>query len=96
MIFRHLLRLILLLAEFEQIAPPEVANADWSAELHTITDRISDCCRVVDPTSTDIAIEQAKHAAEVVEGEPPHELAAKLVTESKTDEPSHIFGEGIF
>jgi superfamily II DNA/RNA helicase len=90
MVFRHLLRLILLLAEFQQLHPPEVEADVWSAELQSISDRISECCRGVDPTSTDIALEQARHAGEADEGEPLAEQAALQ------PEPPRQFGEGIF
>ena len=51
-IFRHLLRLILFLAEFEPLCPPDVEPAEWTAELHEIRAAISASCQAVDPTST--------------------------------------------
>jgi hypothetical protein len=92
MVFRHLLRLILLLAEFEQLHPPDVEAAVWAAEVQDISGRISACCRSVDPTSTDIALEQARHAAEADEGETP--LSEKAASQSEL--PQRKFGEGIF
>jgi hypothetical protein len=59
-IFRHLLRLILLLKEFEQFAPPDCSADEWLAELREITDRLADCCHHVDPQSTDNALEEAE------------------------------------
>jgi superfamily II DNA/RNA helicase len=67
-VFRHLLRLILLLGELALVTPPETIAADWQAELREIGDRLTESCRAIDPTSTDELIEQA-HAADVVEGE---------------------------
>jgi hypothetical protein len=67
-IFRHLLRLILLCGEFIQLTPPDVAPEAWRAELRDIADQLTAGCRQVDPTSTDEIIEMA-HAADVVEGE---------------------------
>lgn len=67
-VFRHLLRLILLLGEFAQVTPAEGDAAAWQAELRDIANRLTASCRTVDPASTDEAIEQA-HAADVVEGE---------------------------
>jgi hypothetical protein len=114
-IFRHLLRLILLLKEFQQFTPPDclpvgqtflpaiekpgdnspraksfgagiaddsvaevshalpaanqttarapAANAnDWFTELRDIADRLADCCRRVDPLSTDKVLEEASNA----------------------------------
>lgn len=69
-VFRHLLRLILLCGELVQVTPPEISPADWQAELREIADQLTESCRAVDPTSTDEMIEQA-HAADVVEGETP-------------------------
>ena len=67
-IFRHLLRLILLLGEFAQVTPIGVEPAAWQAELRDIADRLTASCREVDPLSTDEAVASA-HAADVVEGE---------------------------
>ena len=67
-LFRHLLRLILLLGEFTQVTPEGVASDVWQAELRDIADQLTASCREIDPTSTDEAIQLA-HAADVVEGE---------------------------
>jgi superfamily II DNA/RNA helicase len=67
-IFRHLLRLILLCGEFAQVTPPDTSPNEWQADLRDIADRLTASCRAVDPTSTDEMIEHA-HAADVVEGE---------------------------
>jgi hypothetical protein len=68
LIFRHLLRLILLLEEFEQLTPPGVDPRDWQAELKEIEAKLTEACRTVDPASTEETIKKA-HAADVVEGE---------------------------
>jgi hypothetical protein len=67
-IFRHLLRLILLCGEFAQVCPPETTASEWQADLRSLTDQLTASCRAVDPQSTDEIIELA-HAADVVEGE---------------------------
>jgi hypothetical protein len=67
-LFRHLLRLILLLGEFSQVTPADMEPSAWQADLRDIADQLTASCRDVDPTSTDEAIELA-HAADVVEGE---------------------------
>jgi hypothetical protein len=67
-IFRHLLRLILLLGEFAQVTPTDMEPAAWQAELRDIAEQLTASCREIDPTSTDEAMAQA-HAADVVEGE---------------------------
>jgi superfamily II DNA/RNA helicase len=69
-VFRHLLRLILLLGEFAQVPPAEVDAVSWQAELRELADRLTVSCRAVDPASTEETIELA-HAADVVEGETP-------------------------
>ncbi len=74
-IFRHFLRLILLLGEFSQVTPVGVAPESWQADLRDISDRLTASCREVDPTSTDEAIQLA-HTADVVEGEAPPSLGA--------------------
>jgi superfamily II DNA/RNA helicase len=68
-IFRHLLRLILLTGEFAQVTPAETTADEWQGYLRDLAARLTDSCRDVDPSSTDELIEQAKHSADVVEGE---------------------------
>jgi hypothetical protein len=68
-IFRHLLRFILLCGEFSQISPPDIDPAVWQAELRDLADEITNCCRAVDPESTDKAIEAAVKAPDVIRGE---------------------------
>ncbi len=65
-IFRHLLRMILLLAEFKQICPPETTEDEWRTELDEITDRLVESCRQVDSTSTDKTLEQAEKTSEIL------------------------------
>ena len=67
-VFRHLLRLILLCGEFALVTPPDTTAADWQADLRDLAEQLTASCRDVDPASTDEVIEQA-HAADVVEGE---------------------------
>jgi hypothetical protein len=67
-VFRHLLRLILLCGEFAQACPPDMTPEAWQAELRDLAGRLTESCRAVDPASTEEIIEQA-HAADVVEGE---------------------------
>jgi superfamily II DNA/RNA helicase len=67
-IFRHLLRLILLCGEFAQVTPPETTETAWQWWLRDLANRLTASCRAIDPASTDEIIQQA-HAADVVEGE---------------------------
>ncbi|MDP6553150.1 MAG: DEAD/DEAH box helicase [Pirellulaceae bacterium] len=64
-IFRHLLRLILLIAEFKAIVPYDTTEEEWHTDLDDISQRLAETCRVVDPTSTDKTIEQAESAEKV-------------------------------
>ena len=59
-IFRHLLRLILLIGEFTQLTPPDLDPQQWRDEMQEIADQLTAACRKVDPTSTDKALEEAK------------------------------------
>jgi superfamily II DNA/RNA helicase len=98
LIFRHLLRLILLIEEFEQLTPPGISESDWKTELKAIGDRLTDICRAVDPTSTEETIKKA-HAADVVEGEEHAKVAVESVLEqpppSGEPEEEDAFGAGI-
>jgi superfamily II DNA/RNA helicase len=51
LIFRHLLRLILLLKEFVQLCPPDITLDEWRADLLDVADRLAATCRDVDPAS---------------------------------------------
>src|SRR5262249_8123620 len=62
LIFRHVLRLILLLGEFSQATPPGMEAAAWRGELRDLADRLTACCREVDPTSTEHML---AHAADM-------------------------------
>jgi superfamily II DNA/RNA helicase len=72
-VFRHLLRLILLCGEFAQVTPPDTSAEEWQADLRDLAERLTMSCRDVDPSSTDELIELAKSAADVVEGEAPEQ-----------------------
>lgn len=67
-IFRHLLRLILLCQEFMMVNPPDMPAEEWQNELREVAERLTTTCREVDPQSTEEVIESF-HAADVVEGE---------------------------
>jgi superfamily II DNA/RNA helicase len=92
LIFRHLLRLILLCGEFAQLCPAETPPEEWRGYLADLSGRLTAACRVVDPDSTDAAIEHA-HDADVVEGEM---AAEKATAPTEPPPPEHKFGEGIF
>ncbi len=66
-IFRHLLRMILLVYEFLQFCPPEIDEDQWAEDLEEIARRLTECCRKVDPTSTERALEEAESDVEIEE-----------------------------
>lgn len=55
-LFRHILRFILLCEEF---IPHVDENSIWHGELHSISHQLTQACRAVDPRSTDMMIESA-------------------------------------
>ena len=59
-IFRHLLRFVLLIKEFQQFTPPDCPAAEWLADLREIATVLTECCHRVDPQSTDKALEEAE------------------------------------
>jgi superfamily II DNA/RNA helicase len=60
--FRHFLRMILLLKELSSLHPPELTLSEWQTELNDIASTLTDCCRQVDPESTDKTLEEAEKA----------------------------------
>jgi superfamily II DNA/RNA helicase len=71
-LFRHILRFILLCEEFVQHVDP---NSVWHGELHSISHQLTEACREIDPRSTDMMIETA-HAVDP--------LLAELPTDRQT------------
>ena len=64
MVFRHLLRMILLVAEFQQLCPPDTTQEEWQGDLGDISARLAECCRRVDPASTDKVLEEVEQEIE--------------------------------
>jgi hypothetical protein len=91
-VFRHLLRLILLCNEFAQTTPADVDPDVWQKDLRELADGITNCCRSVDPESTDKAIEAALHAPDLVRGE---EAAAEPTLPPADDKDAEEFGIGL-
>jgi len=52
-IFRHVLRLILLCDEFASVTPPGVTELAWQSDLNELGTQLTEACRSVDPASTD-------------------------------------------
>ncbi|MCU0711306.1 MAG: DEAD/DEAH box helicase [Pirellula sp.] len=53
LLFRHILRFILLIEEIAKIAPSESSEETWEQPLYALADRLVECCRSVDPECTD-------------------------------------------
>lgn len=58
-VFRHVLRMILMLGEFEDVAPPGVDADGWKDELEELAAKLTESCRAVDPFSTEKMLESA-------------------------------------
>jgi hypothetical protein len=86
-IFRHLLRMVLLAEEFEQVPPAGADPEVWRTSLKQMADVLTQACRQADPQSTEETIKKA-HAADVVEGETPLPQTAPPPAEEE-------FGAGI-
>ena len=52
-LFRHLLRLVLLLDEMVEICPPDVEYETWKADLNDIANQLEETCRGVEPEGTE-------------------------------------------
>lgn len=57
-LFKHLLRMILLCGEFAQLTPPDTNPDEWRARLTTIMNVLTTACRTVDPQCTDETLEE--------------------------------------
>lgn len=68
-LFRHILRFVLLCEEFVPHVDPDSV---WHGELHSISHQLTEACREIDPRSTDMMIESA-HAADPLLAETPPE-----------------------
>lgn len=57
-LFKHLLRMILLCGEFAQLTPKGTTAEVWRAKLKGIGEVLTNSCRAVDPQSTDEMLEE--------------------------------------
>jgi len=57
-VFRHLLRLILLINEFTLVCPPDITRTEWEDDLYDISSRLTESCRKVDAQSTGKTLEE--------------------------------------
>lgn len=62
-IFRHLLRFILLLKELSELTPPNMSRDTWETELLQLGEMLVRCCKMVDPTSTEEMLHHARQTS---------------------------------
>ncbi len=62
-IFRHLLRMILLLDEMAELSPPDVEHDVWRDDLAEIANQLEEMCRLADPQSTAQWLEESGKVA---------------------------------
>ncbi len=67
LIFRHLLRLILMTEEFSQLTPAGIEPQQWQADMKALADALTKTCEQVDPTSTEETIRKAQATAKLEE-----------------------------
>ena len=63
-LFRHCLRMILLLDEMANVPPLESTVETWEDPLDELADRLTESCRKIDPQSTDEILSQPGSEAE--------------------------------
>jgi len=93
-VFRHLLRLILLCGEFVQLTPKDTTAEEWQSDLNDIAGMVTEACRHVDPHSTEKAIEAAQKSPDVVKGEATA-TEHSAPEQSEWDEKLEDFGSGL-
>lgn len=63
-VFRHMLRLILMLNEFMELTPPGLAEEEWQSELTELGRVLTESCQKIDPSSTEKTIQMARGEGE--------------------------------
>ena len=92
-VFRHLLRLILLSAEFGQLTPKGMDPGEWQDEMRRLSERLTESCRSVDPASTDEIIEALQQDGETTPEKNSTESSKQSA--SATDQAEDDFGDGV-
>jgi len=67
-LFRHLLRMILLLDEMANIPPLETTVEEWEYLLDDLAEQLTQACRRIDPQSTDEVVENLLGGDELATG----------------------------
>ena len=58
MLFRHVLRFVLLVNEISCIAPEDSTPEEWEEPFDRLAETLMECCRRVDPESTDEIVQE--------------------------------------
>jgi superfamily II DNA/RNA helicase len=95
LIFRHILKLILLLGEFSQVTPPGLDAQTWRSELRELADRFTTCCREVDPGSTEQILAHAGDIDVVVKEPEEAVIITEVVTSIRDLDPSPVSTEAV-
>ena len=62
LIFRHVMKMILLCGEFSQVTPIGMDEAVWRDELRDLAEKLTETCRQIDPQSTDDMLQMSQAA----------------------------------
>ncbi|MFO1022783.1 MAG: DEAD/DEAH box helicase [Planctomycetales bacterium] len=95
LIFRHLLRLILLLGEFSQVVPPGMDAEVWKNELRELADRLTASCLAVDPSSTEYALAHSADVDVLVKEPEAKPESVKELQQEMAEAKEESFGEGL-
>ena len=95
LIFRHLLRLILLCEEFMESIPPDTTPLEWQNDLRDLSERLTETCRQVDPASTEETIQKAHVKDPLAIGEDAIPPAPPPPVPATPEEAGSSFGAGI-
>ena len=60
MIFRHLLRAILLFEEIADVGPRECDYHDWSDFWYGLADEMIECCKTIDSAGTEEVLAESR------------------------------------
>lgn len=99
LVFRHLLKLVLLLGEFAQVTPPGMDPAQWRSDLQGLAQRFTACCHAVDPQSTEHTLAHAGDADVLAKELPAPAASSAPVTAEEIAEETQLeddgFGAGV-
>ena len=95
LIFRHILRLILLIDEFAQVTPDGIDPKVWKAELREIAQQLTKTCQSIDPSSTQQTIANIVVNDPLLQESNTENGINHIVDSSLLDDGDSAFGEGL-